>query len=120
LPATPAAITASERAGVSRAGARRGDQWYLKYRLPDGRQVQKKLRPAHTGRGRPPEGYLTKRAAQEALEAILTDARRGTLGGMTTPGATFAVAAEWLLRRARPEAPALHGAPTIGAQSRSG
>jgi integrase len=76
---------------------KRGDQWYVKYRLPNGRQVQKRLGPAHVGRGRPPEGYFTKRTAQETLEAILTDARRGTLAGMTTTGATFAdAAAEWL------------------------
>ena len=35
--------------------------WYAKYRLPDGRQVQKKLGPAWTERGRPANGYLTKR-----------------------------------------------------------
>lgn len=27
--------------------------WYAKYRLPDGRQIQKKLGPAWTDRGRP-------------------------------------------------------------------
>jgi integrase len=76
---------------------KRGPQWYAKYRLPDGRQVQKRLGPAHTGHGRPPQGYFTKRTAQEALEAILTDARRGTLAGMTTTEATFEdAAAEWL------------------------
>jgi integrase len=79
------------------ARRKRGDQWYAKYRLPEGRQVQKRLGPAHTGRGRPPAGYFTRRTAEEALEAILTDARRGTLAGMTTTGATFAdAAAEWL------------------------
>src|SRR5215217_3492866 len=76
---------------------KRGPQWYAKYRLPDGRQVQKRLGPAHTGRGRPPEGHFTRKTAQEALQAILTDARRGTLAGMTTTGATFEdAAAEWL------------------------
>ena len=29
-----------------------GPQWYAKYRLADGKQVQRKLGPAHTGRGR--------------------------------------------------------------------
>src|SRR4051812_1163762 len=87
---------------------KRGDQWYLKYRLPDGRQVQRRLGPAGAGPGRPPEGHYTRRTAEEALQAILTDARRGTLAGMKTTGATFAdAAAEWLRyvkddRRRRP------------------
>lgn len=76
---------------------KRASQWYAKYRLPDGRQVQKKLGPAWTGNGRPPAGYFTKRTAQQALQAILTDARRGTLPGQTSTGATFGDAAmEWL------------------------
>ena len=37
----------------------------MKYRLPDGRQVQKKLRPAWTERGRPPAGYFTKRLGED-------------------------------------------------------
>jgi integrase len=87
---------------------KRGDQWYLKYRLPDGRQVQRKLGPAWTGGGRPAAGHYTRRTAEEALQAVLTDARRGTLAGMETTGATFAdAAAEWLRyvehdRRRRP------------------
>ena len=59
---------------------KRGPQWYLKYRLANGRQVQRHLGPAWTGKGRPSAGYYTKRMAEEALQAILTDARRGTLG----------------------------------------
>jgi integrase len=59
------------------ASRKRGDQRYAKYRLASGRQVQKKLGPAWTGRGRTPEGYLTKRTAEAGLAAILTDARRG-------------------------------------------
>ena len=50
----------------------------LKWRCADGRQVQRRLGPAWTGRGRPPAGYYTERTADEALEAVLTDARRGT------------------------------------------
>src|SRR4051794_2112275 len=30
----------------------RGDVWYAKYRLPDGRQVKKRIGPAWTSRGR--------------------------------------------------------------------
>jgi integrase len=43
---------------VERVG---GPAWYAKYRLPDGRQVQRKLGPAWTERGRPPAGWFTKR-----------------------------------------------------------
>lgn len=83
---------------VRKVSRQRGDQWYAKYRLPDGWQVQKRLGPAWAGPGRPPAGYFTKRTAGEALEAILTDARRGTLEGMQTTGATFADAAAEYLR----------------------
>jgi hypothetical protein len=40
---------------------KRGDQFYVKYRLPDGRQLQKRLGAAWTGPGRPPEGFYTRR-----------------------------------------------------------
>jgi integrase len=70
----------------------------MKYRLPDGRQVQKKLGPAWTERGRPPAGYFTKRLAEDSLRAVLDEARRGTLPGMVRTGATFADAAAEFLR----------------------
>jgi hypothetical protein len=44
----------------------------MKYRLPDGRQVQKKLGPAWSERGRPPAGHLTKRLAEDTLRRTLT------------------------------------------------
>jgi integrase len=76
---------------------KRGPRWYAKYRLPDGRQVQKALGPAWTQRGRPPEGYFTKRTAEAWLRDALDQARKGTLPGMVRTGATFAdAAAEWL------------------------
>jgi integrase len=71
---------------------------YAKYRLPDGRQVQRKLGPAWTGRGRPPAGYFTKRTAEAWLRDLLDEARRGTLPGMVRTGATFADAAAEYLR----------------------
>ena len=75
----------------------RGPAWYAKYRLPDGRQVQKKLGPAWTERGRPPAGYHTKRTAEAWLRETLDQARRGTLPGMVRTGVTFSdAAAEWL------------------------
>jgi len=84
---------------------KRGSVWYAKYRLPDGRQVQKKLGPAWTRRGRPAAGYFTKTLAQTWLDQTLADARRGELPGMVRTGATFAdVAAEWLIYSERDRA----------------
>jgi integrase len=82
---------------VFRVDRRRGPVWYAKYRLPDGRQVQKKIGPAWSARGRPPAGYFTKRQAEDWLRDVLHEARRGTLPGMVRSGITFAdAAAEWL------------------------
>jgi integrase len=82
---------------VYRRAGKRGDVWRVKYRLPDGRQVHRTLGPAWAGKGRPPHGSYTRKTAHAALQAILTDARRGSLPGMTATGATFAdAAAEWL------------------------
>jgi integrase len=82
---------------VFRVEGKRGAVWYAKYRLPDGRQVQKRLGPAWTQRGRPPADHLTKRTAEAWLSDTLDAARRGTLPGMVRTGATFAdAAAEWL------------------------
>jgi integrase len=83
---------------VFRVNGARGPRWYAKYRLPDGRQVQKSLGPAWTARGRPPDGYLTKRTADAWLRDVLDQARRGTLPGLVRTGATFADAAEEWLR----------------------
>jgi len=80
---------------VSRA---RGPQWYVKYRLPDGRQVHKRIGPAWTGRGRPAIGYYTKRTAQAALDEMLTAARRGQLAGQHRTGVTFAEVCDEFLR----------------------
>ncbi len=82
---------------VFRVQGKRGTRWYAKYRLPDGRQVQKALGPAWTQRGRPADGYLTKRTAEAWLRDVLDQAHKGTLPGMVRTGATFAdAAAEWL------------------------
>jgi integrase len=93
----------------------RGPVWYAKYRLPDGRQVQKKLGPAWTDRGRPAAGYFTKRQAEAWLRQTLDEARRGVLPGVVRTGATFAdAAAEWLRyiehdRRRKPSTVAGYG-----------
>ena len=76
----------------------RGPVWQEKYRLPDGRQVQKKIGPAWTGRRRPPTGYVTKRLAEGWLRDVLDEARRGTLAGTVRTGATLADAAAEFLR----------------------
>jgi integrase len=76
----------------------RGPVYYMKYRLGDGRQVMKLLGPAWTERSRPPAGYYTKRTAEEELNGLLADARRGTLpDSRARSGRTFGDACmEWL------------------------
>ncbi len=82
---------------VFRTERKRGPQWYAKFRLPDGRQVQRRIGPAWTERGRPAAGHFTKRTAEAWLAELLHEARRGTLTGMVQTGATFEdAAAEWL------------------------
>src|SRR3954447_3025672 len=82
---------------VFRVERTRGPVWYAKYRLPDGRQIQRKLGPAWTAREPPAAGYFTKRTAQAWLDEVLAQARRGEMAGMVTTGATVAdAAAEWL------------------------
>jgi integrase len=83
---------------VFRVARKRGDQWYAKFRLPNGRQVQRRLGPAWTERGRPPAGYFTKRLAEDWLRSTLDEARRGVLPGMVRTGATFADACAEYLR----------------------
>jgi integrase len=79
-----------------RRGAR-GGVFYLKYRLPDGRQLQHRLGPEWRDTGRPPAGYYTKKSAEAALREVLADAQRGRLPGQVRSGATFADAVdEWL------------------------
>jgi integrase len=86
---------------VFRVERARGPVWYAKYRLPDGRQVQKKLGPAWTERGRPANGYFTKRTAEDWLRDVLDQARHGTLPGMVQTGATFEEACTEFLRYVR-------------------
>jgi integrase len=75
----------------------RGPVFYLKYRLPNGRQVQRKLGDAWNRSGRPPAGFYTRKMAEVALQGILTDARRGQFQPDSVRGVTFANAAEeWI------------------------
>jgi integrase len=82
---------------VFRVERKRGSQWYAKYRLPDGRQVQRRIGPAWKERGRPADGYFTKRTAEAWLRDVLEQARGGRLPGQVRTGVTFEQAAdEWL------------------------
>jgi integrase len=77
---------------------KRAPVWHARYRLPDGREVRKRIGPAWTGRGRPHAGHFTKRTAEAWLSDVLDQARRGTLPGLVRTGATFADAAAEYLR----------------------
>jgi hypothetical protein len=55
---------------------KRGPVYYAKLRLPDGRQLQRKLGPAKNGRGRPPAGALTGKMAEDRLRELLVEAER--------------------------------------------
>jgi integrase len=82
---------------ISQRKGKRGGVWYAKYRLPDGRQVQKRIGRAWTEKTAPPEGYFTKASAKAHLDELLAQARQGTLPGMVRTGRTFRDAAEeWL------------------------
>src|SRR5215210_4303556 len=83
---------------IFRYEGKRRPTWRAKYRLPDGRQVQKTIGPAWTARGRPPAGYWTKRTAEAWLRRLLVEAAAGTLPGMVRTGATVADACAEYLR----------------------
>ena len=81
---------------VFRVEGKRRPVWRAKYRLPDGRQVQRTNGPAWTARGRPAADYFTKRTAEAWLSSVLSAARTGTLPGMVRTGVTLAVREEYL------------------------
>src|SRR3954451_1051665 len=83
---------------VFRVDGKRRPVWRAKYRLPDGRQVQRTIGPVWTGRGRPPEGHFTRRTAEAWLRDVLHQAERGVLPGMVRTGRTFADAADEYFR----------------------
>lgn len=83
---------------VKRVQRKKGSVWYLKYRLPDGRQVERRLGAEWTERSAAPRGFYTRKMAEAALRDVLTDASRGTLAGMHSTGVTFADAAAEFLR----------------------
>ena len=69
----------SPSGNVYRLDGKRRPVWYARYRLPDGREVRKRIGPAWTDRGRPAAGYHTKRTAEIWLSDVLAQARRGTM-----------------------------------------
>jgi len=73
---------ASDSGHVSRVEGKRRAVWRAKYRLPDGRHVQRTIGPAWTERGRPPDGHYTKRTAQAWLRNVPDQAEHGTLPAM--------------------------------------
>ena len=89
--------TRRSAATSSRSSGKRG-AWYAKYRLPDGRQVQRRIGPHWSDRKQaPPSGNYTKASARAWLDETLAKARRGELPGMVRTGATFAAACDdWL------------------------
>ena len=74
---------------IVRLRGSRGDVWYAKYRLPDGRQVKRRIGPAWTERGRPGRRVLHQAHGRDWLADVLDQARRGELPGMVRTGATF-------------------------------
>ena len=84
---------------IYRRDGKRGATWYAQLRTPDGAQRKRALGPAHTGRGRCPDGYLTERMAQDELRRLVTDAERGTLAGLQRrSGHTFRDACDEFMR----------------------
>src|SRR5215218_11131404 len=82
---------------VFRVDRASGPVWYAKYRLPGGRQVQRKIAPAWTRPGRPDRRFVNRRGAEAWLSDVLAQAHAGTLPGMVRTGVTFAAASdEWL------------------------
>jgi hypothetical protein len=83
---------------VFRVERQRGPVWYAKYRLPDGRQVKRKIGPAWSSSGRPAAGFFTRRTAEAALRALLDDERERRMPGSRPADVTFAEAARERLR----------------------
>lgn len=82
---------------VFRRDGARDPVWYAKFRLPDGRQLQRRIAPAWTRRGRPAAGWFTESSARDWLYALLEEERERHVPGGRLGEVTFAEAArEWL------------------------
>jgi len=84
------ATTRTPSGHVFRVDRARGPVWYAKYRLPDGRQVQKKIGPAWSGRGRPPAGFFT------SYKVIVRSQLMPAFGEMPLEAITTPVIERWL------------------------
>lgn len=73
-----------------------GPVFYIKARDSTGRQVKKRLGPAHEGPGRPKPGTWTRKAAEDALREFLVDLGRAPDGPRDT--VTVAAASRAFLR----------------------
>jgi integrase len=92
-PSVQAALPASGH--VFRRNGKARSVWVAKWRDGAG-QHKRVLAQLWEGKGPPPPGYMRAKEASAALQAILTDARRGQIEEART-GLTFAVLAqEWL------------------------
>lgn len=89
MPATTVSGHISLRKGA------RGGVWYTKWRDAAGRQHEKRLAKDWTNTGPPAPGYMRRKEADEALQAILTDARRGLVEQVRTSVTFASVAEEW-------------------------
>ncbi len=78
------------RVGKHRAG------WYGKWRDARGVQFERKLGAAWMEKGPAPPGFLREKDAQAALDAILTDARRGAVEQARTAVTFASLADEWI------------------------
>ena len=74
---------------------RKGVQLYAKWRDARG-QHQRKLGPLWQGKGHPPAGYLSRKAAQAMLEEILVEARRDAQRHPVARLLFEQVAADWI------------------------
>lgn len=92
---TPAAARSVSGHVRLRRGKRRST-WYAKWRDADGAFHQDRLGLLWQDKGEPAPGYLREKDAEAALQAILTDARRGASEQRRT-GVTFDLVAEdWI------------------------
>jgi integrase len=73
----------------------RGGVWYAKWRDATGRQREKRLAKDWTDKGQPVPGYMRRKEANAALQAILTDARRGLIEQVRSTVTFASVAEEW-------------------------
>ncbi|MDQ3632735.1 MAG: site-specific integrase [Actinomycetota bacterium] len=95
MPSSPVAARSVSRHVHLRRGKLRST-FYAKWRDADGVFHQDKLGLLWEGKGPPPAGYLRDKDAQSALQAILTDARRGAVEQRRTAATFDLVAEEWL------------------------